>query len=119
MGSGIGVAGHTGWGRGPGKASKNNTSEVFEPFQGVLEALGLSWVPSKHYFLRSKTPAALWDTVLVDPTPSGALQDDFLTIQRLLEPSRTLFLSTQRLLELSRALLLSVRGLLNLSRTIL
>ena len=117
MGSGIATAGHIGATRGPGKAPKNTTGVVFEPFQRVLEHRGRL--------------GSLRNTISLDPDllelsgtlfwsiqsllePSNTL---FLTIQRLLEPSRTLFLSIQRLLEPSRALILSIRGLLNLSRT--
>ena len=117
MGFGIALAGHVGATRGPGKASKNTTGVVFEPFQRVLEHLGRSWTPSKHYFSRSQTSwsspghsfcrsNAFWsppEQFFHDPTPPGALQDTILSIQRLLEPSR--------------ALILSIWGLLNSSRT--
>ena len=77
MGSGIGVAGHLGATRGPGKASKNTTGVVFEPFQRVLEHLGRSWILRNTIFLDPKPPGALRDTVFVDPTLSGALQNNF------------------------------------------
>ena len=77
MGSGIGLAGHAGRPRSPGKARKNTAGVVFEPFQSVLEHLERSWMPSKHYFLDPKPPGALRDTVFVDPTLSGALQNNF------------------------------------------
>ena len=109
MGFGIAAAGHTGATRGPGKASKNTTGVVFEPFQRVLEHLGRSWILRNTLFLDPKPHGALRDAVFVDPTLSGALQNNFFDDptsrgalqdiifvdstrpRRLLEPSRTLF----------------------------
>ena len=117
MGSGIAAAGHLGTTRGPCKASKNTTGVVFEPFQRVLEHLGRSWIPSKHYFSRSKaswsSPGhsfcrsnAFWsppEQFFDDPAPPGALQDTIFVDST---PPRA-----------SRTLILSIWGLLNLSRT--
>ena len=69
-------------------------------------------------FVDQAPPGALQNTILADPATPRTLHDDCLSIQRLLEPSRTLFLQIWRDPEPSRLSLLSIQRLLKPSRTL-